>query len=176
MTCPSTDGNRNLLLALHFGEGDPRTAAATRAHVEGCAACGRYLAELEDLGRVLRAWPDAAPPPGMGPRIVAQAALVAQAAPARRAPAARPPRARADALPLLALVPLMGALVELGRRIAGWLPDLAFWPRIEEWPSLAPVLPVLPVVAATLVLLAIGGLATLAAAPALMLESRRQET
>jgi hypothetical protein len=165
MTCPSAEGNRNALLALHFGEGDALGAAEMRVHVEGCLPCRQYVAALKELGEALGRWEDDAPPAGLGQRIVAEAARSPQ-------PPPRMARPRADALPLLGLLPVMGALVTLIRLVAGWLPALSFWPRLEEWPALQPVV---PFVAATLALLALGGLATLAAAPALVLETRRQE-
>lgn len=166
MTCPSAEGNRNALLALHFGECDARTAAGMRAHVEGCLACRQYIAELEELGQALAGWQNEVPLPGMAERIVARAVRSPQ-------PPPRVARPRADALPLLGLLPVMGALVALIRLVAVRLPALSFWPRLEQWPALEPVV---PFVAATLALLALGGLATLAAAPALVLETRRQET
>lgn len=173
MTCPSADGNRNALLALHFGEGDARPAAGVRAHVDGCRACRQYIAAIEELAQTLGRWEDEAPPAGMADGIVAQAVRSLQPPMWSPQPPPRVARPRADALPLLGLLPVMGALLALIRLVAGWLPALAFWPRLERWPVLEPVV---PFVAATLALLALGGLATLAAAPALLLETRRQET
>jgi anti-sigma factor RsiW len=166
MTCPSAEGNRNALLALHFGECDARTGAEVRAHVESCPACGQYLATLSELDELLAKWHDDAPPAGMGEGIVARAVRSPQ-------PPPRMVRPRAGALPLLGLLPVMGALVALIRLVAAWLPVLSFWPPLEQWPALQPVV---PFVAATLTLLVLGGLATLAAAPALVLEARRLET
>jgi anti-sigma factor RsiW len=163
MTCPSAEGNRNALLALHFGECDALAAAETRTHVEACPACGEYLATLSELSESLTKWHDEAPPAGMGQRIVAQAVR----SPQPPFGVARPP---ADALPLLGLLPVMGALLTLIRLVAAWLPALSFWPRLEQWPALQPIV---PFAAATVALLALGGLATLAAAPALVLETRR---
>jgi len=165
MTCPSADGNRNALLALHFGEADAAAGAATRAHVESCASCRAYLAQLDEVTRALALWADEPAPAGIAGRIVAEATRHAQAppAPARRRPAA-------GALPLMSLLPVMGALILLIRRLAGWLPALSFWPELERWPALETTL---PFAAATAAVLAVGGLAALAAAPALMLEARR---
>jgi hypothetical protein len=167
MTCPSAEGNRNALLAFHFGEGDAVTAAETRTHVEGCLPCRQYLASLSELEAALGAWRDDVPPAGMAERIVAHAV----SAPQPPFAVARPPGL--DALPLLGLVPVMGAVLMLIRMVAARLPALWFWPRLEQWPALEPIV---PFAAATVALLAVGGLATLAAAPALMLETRRQET
>jgi hypothetical protein len=166
MTCPSAEGNRNALLALHFGECDARTAAELGVHVEGCLPCRQYVAALEELGQAMAGWQNEMPLPGMAERIVAGAIRSPQ-------PPSRVARPRAGALPLLGLLPVMGALVALIRLLAAWLPALSFWPPLEQWPALQPVV---PFVAATLALLVLGGLATLAAAPALVLETRRQET
>jgi hypothetical protein len=166
MKCPSAAGNRNVLLALHFGEArDPRPL---RAHVDSCAACREYLASLAAVTEALGRWPDGAPPSAMADRIVAHSIRAPQ-------PKARPATGRphAGALPLIGLFPIMGALVIAIRLLAGWLPRLPFWPRLEDWPNLQPIV---PFVAATAVLLIAGGLAALAAAPALVLETRRQET
>lgn len=166
MTCPCAAGNRNALLALHFGECDARSAAEVRGHAQSCPACGQYLATLSELGQVLAGWQNEIPLPGMAERIVARAVRSSQ-------PPPRIERPQADTLPLLGLLPVMGALVALIRLVAAWLPALSFWPRLEHWPT---VQPVVPFVAATLALLALGGLAVLAAAPALVMESRRQES
>jgi anti-sigma factor RsiW len=167
MTCPSAEGNRNALLAFHFGEGDARDAARMRAHVESCAACRAYRAELTALTTALAGWHDEAPPAATAERIVARAVQSPQA------PATGRPKPQAGALPLLALLPVMGALVHLIGLVATWLPALSFWPRLDQWPTLEPVV---PFAAATVALLLIGGLAALAAAPALVMESRRQES
>jgi hypothetical protein len=167
MTCPSETGNRNVLLAIHFGEADPRTAGQAREHVASCAACRAYLDELDAVGRALAAWTDERPPAGTAERIVAHAVR----APQRPVAIARRP-AR-GALPLLGALPVMGALVVLIRAVASWLPALSFWPRLEDWPALAPIAPIAPFAAAALAVMAVGGLATLAAAPALVLEARR---
>jgi hypothetical protein len=166
MTCSSAAGNRNAHLAFHFGEDDAPAAARARAHVESCPECRQYLATLEQVGHALGAWDDERPPAGMAERVLARAVRAPQPPPlerAHRAPAA-------GALPLLGLLPVMAALVMLIRILAAWLPALSFWPRLEEWPALQPIV---PFAAATAAVLAIGGLATLAAAPALMLETRR---
>jgi hypothetical protein len=169
VSCPSLAGNRNALLALHFGELEPQEAARLRAHVEGCLACGPYLADLTIVEHALTQWKDHAPP-AMADVIVDHAVRVPQAAPKVRPRARR--AVRTDALPLLGLLPVMAAIVILTRAVAAWLPALSFWPRLEDWPTLAPVL---PIAAAGFAMLVLGGLATLAAAPALVLESRRQE-
>jgi len=164
VTCPSETGNRNVLLAVHFGEADPRTAAETRAHVETCATCRGYLAELEDVTEALAAWTDERPRVGLADRIIGHAVSLPQR------PVAVARRPTAGALPLLGALPLIVALMVLIRLVAGWLPALSFWPRLDQWPALAPFV---PLAAATLAVMAIGGLATLAAAPALVLENRR---
>jgi hypothetical protein len=164
MTCPSAEGNRNGLLALHFREGDAVAAAETRTHVEGCLPCRRYLAALSEVEEALAGWQNEMPLRGMAERIVARAV----SAPQPPFAVARPPAV--DALPLLGLLPVMGAFLMLIRLVAARLPALAFWPRLEQWPALQPIV---PFAAATVALLAVGGLATLAAAPALVLETRR---
>jgi hypothetical protein len=164
MACPSQTGNRNVLLAVHFGEADARTVAQTRTHVHDCPACRAYLAELEEVGRALAVWTDERPPVGLGDRIIARAVSVPQR------PVAVPRRPATSALPLLGALPAMGALVVLIRLVAGWLPALSFWPQLDQWPVLAPFV---PVAAATVAVMTLGGLATLAAAPALVMETRR---
>ncbi len=170
MSCPSAGGNWNALLDLYFGEADEGAAAALRAHVGECAHCGEYLATLAAVAGALGSWPDEAPPAGMAARIVAATLKRPQPRSAFDRPQAAV-RPTTSALPLLALLPVMAALAAGIRAMAAWLPGLPFWPRLDEWPLL--VQPLVPLAAATACVLALGGVAALAVAPALMLETRR---
>lgn len=162
MTVERSEGDRNALLAVHFGEGDPRAAAATRAHVEGCAPCQEYIHILAEVDAALRQWPDEAPPPGLADRIVSRATRVPQQAPAM---ASVP-----SAMPLVALLPVIAVLLLSIRLLAEWLAALPYWTLLEPWPA---VRVAAPFGAAVVVFFALGGLASLAAAPALVMESRR---
>jgi hypothetical protein len=160
VTIPEWEGNRNALLALHFQEGDPRRAAAAHEHAKGCASCREYLAALMDIEGTLRRWPDERPSASLGDRVLAHAVR-----PARQAPALR---TAPSAMPLLGLLPVMAALLAAIRQLASWLPTLAFWPQLDASPLLALVF---PFGVAALMLLVLGGLSTLAIAPALVLET-----
>ena len=63
MTVERSEGDQNALLALHFGEGEARTLAATRAHVALCPRCQEYLRVLSDVDAALREWPGHPPTP-----------------------------------------------------------------------------------------------------------------
>jgi len=164
MTGPHAEGNRNALLDFYFQECDPQRAAAIRAHVEGCAACREYLEMLGRVEGALRAWADEAPPVDLGRRVLE--ALPPR--PLRRVPPARRPDPEASAL--LSLIPAMALLVAAVRWAGGWLAASAYWPQLEKWTALH-ALGAWGV--AALLLLALGGLAALAVAPALVFESRR---
>jgi hypothetical protein len=162
MTVERSEGDRNALLAVHFGEGDTRTMAAARAHALGCPRCEEYLRVLSDVDAALRAWPEEAPPPDLATRVLSQATRLPQRA-SRVAPVP-------SAMPLVGLLPVIAALLLSIRELAQWLAALPFWSSLEEWPA---VQIAAPFGAAALVLFALGGLASLAAAPALLMESRR---
>jgi hypothetical protein len=157
-----SEGDRNALLDVHFGEGDARTLAATRAHVEGCPRCQQYLRILSDVDGALREWPDEAPPPDLAARVLSRATRLPHHAPAR---ASLP-----GAMPLVVLLPVIATLLVSIRQLAQWLAALPFWVVLEKWPA---VQGAAPLGAAVLALFALGGLASLAAAPALVMESRR---
>lgn len=163
MTVERSEGDRNALLALHFGEGDAQTVAATRAHVEGCPRCQEYLHMLSDVDAALHEWPDEAPPPDLAARVLSRATRLPQHA---SATASTVP----SAMPLVALLPVIAAFLFSIRHLAGWLAALPFWVALEKWPV---VQDAAPFGAAIVVLFALGGLASLAAAPALVMESRR---
>jgi hypothetical protein len=156
----SAEGSRNALLALHLGEGDPRALAGTRAHVAACAECRDYLALLAGVQEALGQWEDEAPPADLRERVLARATRSP-----RPAPAFRPAM---DAMPLLGVLPVMAAMAAAVRALAARLPVLPAWSFLEGSPALQAFL---PVGAATVVLLALGALGTLALAPALVLES-----
>jgi hypothetical protein len=110
----------------------------------------------------LRALPDEVPPAGLREQVLARARAVGQAAPAPR------PAAVAGAAPLLALLPVIALLVDIVRRLAA---VVAGW---TYWQQLAPKVPAgTPFVLAALALLVAGGLASLALAPALVLENKK---
>ena len=164
MTVERSEGDRNALLAVHFGEGEgeARTVAAARAHVAGCPRCQEYLHILSDVHAALREWPDEAPPPDLAARVLSRATRLPQHTPA----VASVP----SAMPLVGLLPVIAALLASIRHLAEWLAALPFWVALEPWPALQDAA---PFGAAALVLFALGGLASLAAAPALVLENRR---
>jgi hypothetical protein len=162
VTVERSDGDRNALLAVHYGEGDARTVAATRAHVEGCPRCQEYLRMLSDVDAALRAWPEEAPPLDLAARVLSRATRLPQHAP-RAVPIP-------SAMPLVGLLPVIAVLLVSIRQLAQWLAALPFWVVLEKWPI---VQDAAPFGAAAFVLFALGGLASLAAAPALLLESRR---
>jgi len=156
------EGDRNALLAYHFGEGDERARAETRAHLEGCASCREYLAGLARLEATLRSWTDEAPPAVSWARIRGRLALGVPEPPR--------PRPLPDAAALLGLVPLMAAGLALARVLAGRLSALTWWSHLESWPLVSALG---SFGMAVVVLLLLGGLGSLALAPALLLESRR---
>ena len=162
MTVERSEGDRNALLAVHFGEGEARTVAATCAHLEGCPRCQEYLRVLSEVDAALRAWPEEVPPPDLAARVLSQATR----RPQHVAVVASVP----SAMPLVGLLPVIAALLLSIRELAQWLAALPFWDSLEEWPA---VQVAAPFGAAALVLFALGGLASLAAAPALLMESRR---
>ena len=153
--------HRGAALALHFAEGDAATLAAAESHVASCAECRAYREELSGLQTALATWVDEPPPPGLRERVLARALATPHQAPA--------PPSTPDALPLFLLVPVMAVLVAATRLVAA---------QLEAWldapsPVGVVLLDVLgPTASAALLLLALGGLATLALAPALFLESR----
>jgi hypothetical protein len=153
------EGNRNALLALHYGEG---AEVGTAAHVESCAACRRYLDDLEHVEAALRQWEDEAPPPDLRELVLARALREPQQ-PAR-------PQVDSSAAPLLALLPVMAAFVTAVSYVGGWLAPLRQWEPLDRWPGLQDLA---PFGAALLVLALLGGLASLAVAPALVLENRK---
>jgi anti-sigma factor RsiW len=157
-----SEGNRNALLALHFGELDAPSEAACRAHLADCAECRTYLSTLEQVDRALRCWGEEAPPDGVRERTLARIGRAAQRVPRRR-------RSQ-TALPLLALVPAMAAAVALTSVVATRLADWACWERLAVWPGVS-LLGAFGVTA--LLMLIAGGLGSLALAPALVLESRK---
>ena len=163
MTVERPEGDRNALLAVHFGEGDPVAVAAARAHVEGCARCQEYLRTLSDVETSLRQWPEQDPPPGLAARVLSRATRLPQHA--SPVVASVP-----SAMPLVALLPVIAALLVSIRELAAWLAALPYWALLEDWPA---VRVAAPFGAAVVVLVALGGLASLAAAPALVMESRR---
>ncbi len=163
MTVERSEGDHNALLAVHFGEGDAGTLAATRAHVAGCPRCQQYLRILSDVDAALREWPEEEPPPDLAARVLSRATRLPQHPPAR---ASVP-----SAMPLVALLPVIAALLASIRQLAQWLAALPFWVALEKWPAV--VQDAAPLGAAALLLFALGGLASLAAAPALVMESRR---
>jgi hypothetical protein len=154
------EGNRNAVLALHFGEGDPGTLDEARRHVAECAECRDHLAGLSQVQEALLGWPDAEPPPGLGERILAAATRSARPA---HAPGPTP-----DALPLLGLLPVMAALVAVVGALGAWLAGQPLWASLEGWPFLQEAV---PFGVAVLMVLTAGALGTLALAPALVLES-----
>jgi hypothetical protein len=162
MTVERSEGDRNALLAVHFGEGDARTMAAARTHALACPRCQEYLRVLSDVDAALRAWPEEAPPPDLAARVLSHATRLPQRA-SRVAPVP-------SAMPLVGLLPVIVTLLLSIREMAQWLAALPFWASLEEWPA---VQVAAPFGAAALVLFALGGLASLAAAPALLMESRR---
>jgi len=163
VTVERSEGDQNALLALHFGEGEARTLAATRAHIALCPRCQEYLRVLSDVDAALREWPEEAPPPDLAARVLSRATRWPQHPPAK---ASVP-----SAMPLVALLPVIAALLVSIRQLAQWLAALPFWVALETWPAV--VQDVAPFGAAALLLFGLGGLASLAAAPALVLESRR---
>jgi hypothetical protein len=154
--------HRGAALAVHFGEGDARTLDAARAHLESCAPCREYVAELSALQGALEGWVDEPPPATLRARVLERVAASGAQVP-------RPSVVPHDARPLIVLVPVMAVLVTairlVGLRLAAW----ASAPGSE---GLALLDLIGPTAAAALLLLAVGGLATLALAPALFLESR----
>jgi hypothetical protein len=110
----------------------------------------------------LREWPEEDPPPDLAARVVSRATQLPQQAPA----GASVP----SAMPLVVLLPVIAVLVVSIRQLAEWLAALSFWVVLEEWPA---VQDAAPFGAAVVLLFALGGLASLAAAPALVMESRR---
>jgi len=153
--------SRNALLALHYHEGEPGQHARTRAHVEGCADCADYLATLRGVEGALRGWVDQAPPDvweGIRARV------------ARSAPPLRPARSLPRSAELLALLPAMAGCLALAWMMAGGLASLPFWPWLAQW-AVVQFLGSFGVAAVLLIVL--GGLGSLALAPALLLENRK---
>jgi anti-sigma factor RsiW len=156
------EGDRNALLAYHYGEGDERACTEIRAHLEGCASCRDYLAGLTQLEQILRVWPDELPAAGSWSRIRARIALAA--------PPREHTRPLPDAAALLGLVPMMIAGLALARQLAGQLTSMAWWPQLSSWPVVSSLG---SFGMAVVVLLLLGGLGSLALAPALLMEGRK---
>ena len=153
------EGNRNAILELHFEEGDTREAAA---HVLVCAACREYREALRAVDDALQAWADEDPPPGMAEAVLARAT----SAPQLPAPA----RGESNPALLVALLPAMAAVVAVVRSAGARLVDLSYWDVLAPWPSLQLLA---PFAAAAAGMLLLGGLASLAIAPVLVLENRK---
>jgi hypothetical protein len=162
MTGERSEGDRNALLAVHFAEGDTQALAAARAHISGCPSCQEYLQILSDMEAALRAWPEQEPPPELAARVLSQATQWPQQRPAAAA--------ATSAMPLVGLLPVIAGLLLSIRGLAAWLGDLPFWTLLEKWPT---VQVAAPFGAAVVVLFVLGGLASLAAAPALVMDTRR---
>jgi len=163
VTIERSEGDRNALLAVHFGEGDARSVAAARAHVEGCPRCQEYLRILSGVEAALHEWREESPPPGLADRVLSRATRLPQHAPPVVASVP-------SAMPLVALLPVIAVLLVSIRTLAERLAALPLWALLENWPA---VQVAAPFGAAALVLVALGGLASLAAAPALVMETRR---
>jgi hypothetical protein len=153
------EGDRNALLALHFEEGDRRVVAAARAHALVCPRCQEYLGLLSDVEVALHEWADEPPPPGLADRVLSQAVRSTQPAPAAPVP---------SAMPLIGLLPVIALMLASVRHLGGWLAALPIWSALEGWPAVEWAA---PFGTAVVVLFVLGGLASLAAAPALVLES-----
>ena len=153
--------DRGAALALHFGEGDAATLAAAQSHLASCAACRAYREELAGLQAALQTWMEEPPPPALRERVLARALATPHQAPA--------PRSTPHALPLFLLVPVMAVLVATTKLVAA---QLEAWLDAPGFGSLVLIDVLGPTASAALLLLALGGLATLALAPALFLESR----
>jgi anti-sigma factor RsiW len=162
MTVERSEGDRNALLALHFGEGDARTLDDARAHAEGCPRCQEYLQLLSDVDAALREWPDEAPPPDLAMRVLSRATRSTR----HRPVAPYVP----SAMPLVGLLPVIAAFLVSIRQLAAWFGGLPFWTVLEGWPV---VQNAAPFAAAIVVLFTLGGVASLAAAPALVMDTRR---
>jgi anti-sigma factor RsiW len=156
------EGNRNALLALHYHEGDPLREAETRAHVEGCAECQEYLAMLRQVEASLRGWADETPPAGVWETVRARIAQAPRPLQARPLP---------GAAALLVLLPAIAAALAVVRVVGATLKSLPFWPWLAQWPGVEIVG---SSGVAALLLLVLGGLGSLALAPALLLESRQR--
>jgi hypothetical protein len=152
------EGNRNALLALHYREGN---TADTAAHVESCAECRSYLADIGDIERALAGGSDETPPADLRARVLSQATASAQL------PARRP--AAAGAAPLLAMLPVMAAFVGVVLKVGTYLASSPYWEMFAppDVPGLAPFGMV------ALLLALVGGLASLAVAPVLVLENKK---
>ncbi len=157
------EGNRNAVLDFHFKEGNAQSARAMRSHLAGCADCREYLGVLAEVGEALGAWKDEAPPEDLCDRIMAQARQSAPVRPLRRRPN--------SAWPLLGLPPTMAALVILTRWAAATLALSAPWTWLAQW---SPVAEIGPWGVTALLTFLVGGLGTLALAPALVMEGRRR--
>jgi hypothetical protein len=155
--------DRAALLALHYGEAAPAEQARLRGHVAGCAECSSYLALLGEVEGSLLAWTDEAPPAGVWQEIRARVA--------GSAPRPAPLRSWGRAAELLALLPGMAVGLTLAWLLAGGLASLPFWPWLAQWAAVQ----YLGAFGVALVMLALlGGLGSLALAPALVLDSRRE--
>lgn len=127
-----------------------------------CPACREHEGELSIALRAsLLAWADESPPADLRARVLARALGAVHQAPA--------PKAAPHALPLFALVPVMAVLVAAIRLVAMWGPAWRYWPRLLG-PAVLDV--VGPTGIAAVLMLVLGGLAALALAPALFLESQ----
>jgi hypothetical protein len=110
----SCDARRDALLLFASGLLEEPEAAELRAHLaEGCAACGRHLAEARD---VLLALEIAAP--GAEPPLALRAALLRRIDRVPRLAAGAPPRALRPRFAPLALAATLAALVAAP---LGWL-------------------------------------------------------
>lgn len=152
------EGNRNALLALHYGEGD---AAGAAAHVERCTECRAYLEALREIEGALTGWAEEKPPADLRERVLSHATRPAQLP-------AQPRPAVPSAAPLLAMLPVMAAFVLVVNHLGAYVASWPYWEALAPW--LQDVAPFGAVAAALAVA---GGVASLAIAPVLVLESRK---
>lgn len=88
-THPTQHPDPDALLEYAYGELEPAVAARTQAHVDGCDACGRALAEIGGVRRVMAPLGDAQVPDAGLESLMAYAEQAAA-----KASASRPPRER----------------------------------------------------------------------------------
>lgn len=154
--------NRNALLDLRAGAG----ARATAEHVAGCAECRAYLAGLERVEAGLR---DEA----MRPRRALRAQVLARAVaePQVGSPRPLPVKEEPNAAPLLGLVPVMAAAIGAVRVAGDWLRTSPFWEGLNVPVAVEELAPFAAVGA---LLFVVGGLASLALAPVLLLDAHKR--
>jgi len=157
MTSPHSTPSE--LLDLHFGEGTDGRQAGTAAHVAVCPRCREELANVEWVERSLAALPEEEPPADGLDRVMGR---VGRERLARE-------RGAGWLAPLAASLGGVAGGVAIIYAVGAWLLGL---PELTEWPMIESARALSGFGLATLAFFTAGSFATLALAPALLIEAQ----